>query len=399
MSFSISSSNYRRYLLLLLLFSAPLFALVLLNFLFLKNSGELLPVETIVSRQQKDPRFCIYGDALRSLTYPYKMEAYGRRKSEVVVIGSSRMLQLRERFFADSFYNFGSAMTNVNEGMDLIEGILRSPHKPRTVIIGTDFWWFNGSFVPPIPYRPSPKPVAQFEGYFLFKPFQWMRDGKITLADYTQTILGKEDGKRCNIGIAAIKNRTGFGPDGSHYYGLDKMKPALEEGVEVFNEVPDVLGNTGRFAWVPSADPVHRETFFRLVDRLRSHGIEVIVVFPPFPSPIVDAMQIDPKRYSVFGELQEELQKKGVSFLDATDPKSIGSSDCEFIDSVHAGDVAAARMLMALDERRRTAGLTPLGNTAALERLVKENAGRAMAKDPRVTDSPEVDFLHLGCEK
>ncbi|MSR86567.1 hypothetical protein EXS70_00100 [Candidatus Peribacteria bacterium] len=399
MSSSTSNSDHWRYLFFLALFSAPVVVLLALNFLFLRNSGELLPVETIVSRQMKDPRFCIYGDALRSLTYPYKMEAYNRKKPTVVVIGSSRMLQFRERFFAEPFYNFGSAMTNVNEGMDLVDGILRSPTKPETVILGIDFWWFNGKFVPPVAYRPTPKPVSQFNGYFLFKPFQWLWQGKITLGDYVRTVLGKDDEKYCNIGIAAIKNRTGFGPDGSHYYDVATMKTVSTPGTDAFGEVPDVIADQGRFGSVQEADATHKETFFRLVDRLQDAGIEVVALFPPFPPPIYAAMKADLSRYAVFEEIKQELIADHVLTLDLTNPANITSSACEFLDSVHGGDVTAARILQRLDQLRRTLRMPRLGNATVLQQTIEKNVGRSMARDARVTDTPEVDFLNLGCEK
>jgi hypothetical protein len=399
MSSSISSSDSRRYLAFLAVFSFPLLAALFLNFLFLRNVGELSSVPEIVDLQEDEEKFCIYGNALRSVTVPYKMEAYERRKPRVVLLGSSRVLNFRDRFFAKPFYNFGSTMTSVNEGLDMANAILQSPTKPDTVIIGMDFWWFNESFMAPVAYQPKPRTMTQFEGYFLFKPFQWLKEGKITFGDYAGSILSPHESDVCNIGIMAVKRRSGFGPDGSHY-NTDTVTSLVGSADRVnFGEVPDVHGGRGRFAYAMQAHPLHLQNFLRLVDLLQAEGIDVAVFFPPFAPPIHDALQEHASRYAIFEHLREQLKKANVFFLDATDPASIGSSDCEFLDSVHAGDVAAARLLLRLDEERRRTGLLPIGNTNLLQQVIQEYPENVMVYDPRITKTPEVDFLRIGCKK
>ncbi len=131
---SSTSSSERRYVLWLAVFTAPLFIVLCLNYLFLRNAGELTAIPAILSLQQNPDTFCLYGTALYGDTYRYKMDALALRKPAIITIGSSRMLTLREHFFTQPFYNLSNTVSNLHEGRDVVEGILASAHRPQTVI-------------------------------------------------------------------------------------------------------------------------------------------------------------------------------------------------------------------------------------------------------------------------
>ncbi len=141
------------------------------------------------------------------------------------------------------------------------------------------------------------------------------------------------------------------------------------------------------------------QDFLQLVQKLRSADIEVIVMLPPFAASVADALEQGGNRYGIFDDLKGRMRSAGIPFFDATDPRTVGSADCEFQDGVHPGDVTMARLLLALDRERQRAGLAPIGNTAVLRRIVRQYAGLTMAPDPRVTAVREGDFLGLGCKK
>lgn len=395
---SSTSSSERRYLCWLLLFSAPLLAILFLNYFFLRNAGELMTIPEILARQQGSDAFCLYGTALYGDTYRYKLDTAALRRPEVIAIGSSRMLTLRESHFRLPFYNLSNTISNLHEGRDIVEGILALDDRPKTVIFGIDFWWFNGAYIPPTPYRRRPEPLHQFEGYFLFKPFAWMRDGKITVKDYLRTIVGRRPSGQCSIGIQALKRRTGFAPDGSQYPFID---PDLSSGIaeQPFGEVAQIHAGTDRYTFAERADPRHLEDFFGLIDQLRAADIDVIVLLPPFAQSLTDALSQEREHYGILNDIRKALREKNVFFFDATDPKTVGSSDCEFQDGVHPGDITMARVLLAIDRERRRGGMPPLGDTAVLQNIVARYAGLAMAPDARVTAVREGDFLHLGCRK
>ena len=69
--------------------------------------------ESIVKRQLNHNS--IYGTALNENVFAYKLELVKQTKPKIVALGSSRVLQLREEFFRDSFVSAGNAMNTLKE--------------------------------------------------------------------------------------------------------------------------------------------------------------------------------------------------------------------------------------------------------------------------------------------
>ena len=120
-------------------FFIVMFALLpvgLLNYLFIKNSGELFRAEEIVSKQSVTKQ--LYGSALSDYPYGYKLAIFEAKRPDVVVIGSSRALQMRENFFNTSFVNLGRTANYPEELEKLINDILKI-HLPKVIILQIDF--------------------------------------------------------------------------------------------------------------------------------------------------------------------------------------------------------------------------------------------------------------------
>ncbi len=379
----------------------PLLILLLLNFTFLRNAGELLSLQDIVHQQSDSARFCIYGDALHGDAYHYKLEGYRQKHPRIVAIGSSRVMQLRERFFAGSFYNLGGAMTSIDEGIHLSDAIL-ALHTPDVVLLGVDFWWLSESFSPVAQAYKEHPPMERREGpnfydsYFLFKPFAWLKEGKITVRDYWRTIADRAERPFCNIGVAALKRRSGFGPDGSYYY-TDVVQPSHEHEPRVdFDEIASIEAGSGRFGYEKSVQSLHMQNLLRVIDRFRSHHVEVIVILPPFAPSVVQTLKDHAEHYGILADLQNRLKAANVFFVDASDHSLLSATDCEFFDGIHGGDVVFARLLLAIDKNRSERGLPPIGATKTLQNIAVFHC-RAMAPDLRLIDEPDAGFLSTEC--
>jgi hypothetical protein len=84
--------------------------------------------------------------------------------------------------------------------------------------------------------------------------------------------------------------------------------------------------------------------------------------------------------------------------FDFHDPKSIGTSQCEFVDGTHGGEVTYLRMLdaVAADPSSHLEGAI---DRAFVRQLIAENTGRAMLARDDPDRAPEADFNSLGCHK
>src|SRR4051812_33132955 len=98
------------YLLKCALVVFPLAGLLGLNYLYLRNAGEFLPLSAIVREQRENPGFCIYGTALHDDTLAYKLEGYRQVQPDVIVAGSSLTMGYRARFFNSTFFSMSKTI-------------------------------------------------------------------------------------------------------------------------------------------------------------------------------------------------------------------------------------------------------------------------------------------------
>ena len=124
-----------------------------------------------------------------------------------------------------------------------------------------------------------------------------------------------------------------------------------------------------------------------------------ITFLPPLAPSVLAAMGEYPRGYGYIDEVGRRISSISKHHYDFYDARKLGTTDCEFIDGMHAGDVASARMLERMAEESAN-GLAQYVDLPRLEAVVREYAGRALADNRfRVPGEREVDFLRIGCAK
>jgi hypothetical protein len=82
--------------------------------------------------------------------------------------------------------------------------------------------------------------------------------------------------------------------------------------------------------------------------------------------------------------------------------RSISSSNCECIDSIHIGEVAYQRLFLTILERNPESLLKQYLNEGLLKSSVDRFQGKVLAifeTDKGKFNYPEKDFLRIGCQK
>src|SRR5256885_1593842 len=74
----------------------------------------------------------------------YKYAAYRAASPEIVAIGTSRAMQIRESFFNASFYNLGGLVQGPFQANALAERLLLREPRPKLVVFALDYWTFCG---------------------------------------------------------------------------------------------------------------------------------------------------------------------------------------------------------------------------------------------------------------
>ncbi len=391
---------YRSYLVTFAIFLLPIGMCLGISYLYLAHTGEFLPLSDIVRMQQTDKRFCLYGTALHEDNFPYKYEGFLATKPDVVMAGSSRSLSVRKRFFTQPFYSIGGgavmdSVVNIKHMTDL----MLTARKPKLLILGIDIWWFRSDTHPYHSARP-PLETKRFTIHNLLEPFVWIAHGKISVKTFFLTALGNvPDNGECNIGIQSYEKRDGFAPDGSHYFSSLITGKQPERLPRFGQEKREMEQGQGKFVHADDINPELTQEFIDIITSLRADGVTVVPVFLPFAPTVYKEMQERSDQYRYIPKILQAFQDGGIDFLDFHDGQALGSSDCEFWDGTHGGEVTFARLLKKVHDSLVDPELKSFFNVKELDDTIEQYSGLFIKPDLSVTRVPETDFMRIGCAK
>lgn len=390
---------HNNYLIKCLFFVCLLALPICGNWLFLFNNGELLPVEQIAQKQMAAKQTCIVGLATRNQGYYYKKALYEQRYPQVLVLGSSRVMQFRQAFFAKRMMNAGGAMNSINEGLSFLREAL-SQSKPEIVILGLDYWWFNSNAIEPsLIVKPPPQlsHAISLRSYLL--PYKWLWQNKISLTQYLKGInpfypllINEEQG----IGVDGIFYRNGFAQDGSYVYTktvIGREKNIDDEFALSFRSMAE---NGPRFEYGEKVSPLHFNQFLEIIKLLNDKQVKFYVFIAPLAPSIAHKMDEYQKEYAFIADLHVQLTNAGIPFADFHHAEQLAATDCEFIDGIHGGDLVYAKILKALASSQPS--LTAYLDQQYLDMVTQYYHDIAMIPPADIRQS-EVDFLHIGCDK
>jgi hypothetical protein len=393
------NTHYRRFTLLVLLPVLLLLPAGAANWKFLKAAGELTAIEQVAVIQQRDGG--LYGTALHPNVYPYKLELYAARKPEIVVIGSSRVLQFRQRQFTRPFANLGRTINYAAEAVKLVQDML-AVARPDIVLFGIDHYWLNPAYTTAPDFRTHDLRGGSLTPDAMMTPFRWLLDGRVSPATYRNFLANKvppAPNDRPLIGIQAIQAGAGFGPDGSWYYDHYIYGRRTAEDPEFRDTLRRISTNSAQFRYGREIGLDRLAALKSAISLLQEAGVQVVTFIPPMAARVRSEMDARGDAYGYASSARAAIAAIGSPHADYLDGSTIGINDCEFIDGFHVGDVGVARLLLDLAERPET-GLAPVLDLEHLHAVIARDAGHATSdRQFRREGEDEIDFLRLGCPK
>jgi hypothetical protein len=393
-----NAAYIRRYLKVLLgLALAGLLLAAPYTCLWLYTSGDVA-VERAVKAQAAGV-FALFGSGVSQDFVDYKLRLYEAVKPEIATVGSSRVMQFRNTGFRRTYVNVGGTAGNLPVLRSTLEAMLRA-HKPKAVILGLDFWWFMPQWNKD-PFEEVPPTSGSYNYGFesLKKPWAWLLEGKISPAELAAPLWGGfRDGR---FGIMAQQTDDGFGPDGSWYYTAEITGRRHPFDFQFRDTLKQIDHGIRAFFWAspgqagPAAE--HLDALAEIYCRLKSRGIEVFVFIAPLAEGTLAAMRQKQAAYPHLFGLRAALLERGIDVLDFTDPKTLGSNDCEFVDGFHGGEITYLRILRAMADH--WPALLAYVNMERIDAAIRDWKGHALAPDPRLTELPETDFMRWSCPK
>jgi hypothetical protein len=395
-----NTGYFRRYTIVFVLTVAVLGIPCLVNFVFLFRSDEISPYSTIIEEQLA--RKGVYGSAYNGNDLKYKVELVRQVKPEIVVIGSSRAMNVRDLAFTRPFVNCGGVSSNLLESETFVKEMLKV-HVPKVALYFIDYWWFN----PRSEQISNRYKIDETARSFakLFPPLEWIQSNKLPWRLYQDVILhGRYENEFTsfeNYGLFAIRYSSGFRTDGSYFNSRSVQQ---SEGVVRYywNEIKQTEKGQNERVNLGLGDFVKEEYvewYLRTLDRLKEKGVKVIVVLSPVAPLHLKTIRSHAKEPYVT-PLVRRLEKDVSPLYDFTDFESSGAGDCEYLDAYHIGDTASLRLLRAILQRDPNSPLKPYIDKEKLDGYISRFAGRVIILDqPEKYKMREYDFLGLGCRK
>ena len=366
----------KRFLKILLVFLLPI---VLLYGLFagvLYSTRELATLDTVVTATVQG-ELVLYGTAHHENFAAYKLRVTRQLAPRLLVLGTSRSMQLRSDFFSEpSFYNAGGAVRTMADYEDFLRNLPKSA-LPDTLLVVLDQNMFNTT------WRESSPADPQTYGDLPEDSFTTLLRTGFDYGNHKFSIVQNLMPRAGIYGLAAAAKGMGFAADGSYRYGAVALQNIDDPEKNFATTYRDI--NFGELRFAPGTAP--DETALAQLDSLLAFcneaGIHVVGFLPPFP-PSVNAKMQASGQYGylngLYGAIAPRFAAVGGEFYDFTQLQN--TTDNEYIDGFHGGDRVYAKLVLTLAEK------SPL-----LAPLLDQNATKTLLDAPSA--SPRVLPDHL----
>ena len=352
----------RRFLKTIALFLVPAVLVVGVFGAALIRSGELAPMEE-VRRAAAEGRLALFGWASRENIRAFKEAVAGARGAEVLVLGTSRSMQLRSRFFqTDSFYNAGGGIAYLSQAQHFLE---RMPQhaRPKRLLLVLDQYFYNVQWrVYEADDSAKPEQDSTADIAVSLRHMLWdYGNGKFSL----RQVLSAPEG---TYGLMAAARGAGFCGDGSYSYGSELLHPEQSLDAGFVNTFERIEQATNRFEGAETPDEEAFAETRALLEYCAANKIAVTAFLPPYAPSVWQRMQQTgnynyiPAAYAVLRELFAEYGFEVFDYSSLPETR-----DDQYVDGFHGSDRVYAAICVRLS--RDSALMGDLFDAEALEAL------------------------------
>jgi hypothetical protein len=344
-------------------------------------------IDRVIEKQitSSDTKNILFRSGLNQFAFSYKTKMMKKVKPRVVVLGSSRSMQVREQFFEQKFINLGGAIQGVTDLEDYVDFLDSNSLMPDLTILFLDPWWFNGKTSERGGMHQLDYPTGVSIDHLL-KSLTLLKKGNWIKASFQNE----------HMGIAAILTQEGFSRDGSNNYTKYVSSEGMPTDIKFQHTLKRIENNNFPFQITNHPSPHLIKRACMAIKKINLHTNNLTLVAPPFAPTIWNLLSKDPK-YSYINEAYEELE--ACLQLEIHDYMTTNNTyDCEFIDGFHGGDTSYARIILDLFVSKNIDN--GIVDEAFLQTFIQNESGFASGFTRHQSkDFAEVDFLKLGCSK
>ena len=225
---------------------------------------------------------CIFGRAtlLGTQTKDFKPLQYVKLMPDVVIVGSSRSMQFKSKYFNKPSFTFGGAVHNIDQYSSVISNILET-HKPKAIILQIDYWWFNPKYLIGVEEKRQHIYKRFRDSIKLsFEPYIWVFEGKLSLSQLIDAAIGLRSPENCQIGLMGRLQHKGYMRDGSYFYGIEYTEFRKDRGFS--SAIKAIDYGTFQSGGEPNKISERRlEILIKTLATLDQNDVDYIIVFPP----------------------------------------------------------------------------------------------------------------------
>ncbi len=296
-----------------------------------------------------------------------------REAPEVIVLGSSRCLQIRSSVFPGRrLFNHGLAGASLEDDIALYGMYRRRGLRPGSVVLGVDPWLFNKRNFQDrwqslareyqqmarelqVSARPAPRlgVLWTMEKYGQLVSPNYLQ---ASIRLWVQQRLYRAQARASRIDYYPAQRLDGDEAvklaDGSVIEARRKRELSVEavrrDAIAYATQEPAYsLGSFQRL------DPGLQALFEGLLDVMRRDGVEVILFLPPY-HPVTYELLMQQPRYHIITTAEAYVRQvatsRGLMVIGGYDPRPQGLEEAQFLDGMHPKAAAIERLFAGVDQ-------------------------------------------------
>ncbi len=338
----------------LIIFLVPVGLIFILPGIVVFFGREYVSVKEVVKIQKEFPSSLFGFSYSETPFFLYKKLIVEDRNSEVIALGTSRVMQIRKEFFInpESFVNAGGAARSLKEAKDFIEQLPKESNV-KVIILGIDQEVLYGQYsnMGEMNEKSLVDRVLDTSVLDSRRMYLDYLAHKYSISEIIDGYKNKHD-----IGLSAIINGDGFREDGSYKYTKEEndknlfqtVRGQLDKKIEVIKNA-----NTSVLEYNSKELQSNLVVIKEILELCKNKNIKVIGFTPPIHPGVYEEML---KSNGLYHEMvvtgpkmtEEVFSSHGDVFFDLSRLSVFGGKETEFVDGVHGTDVMYLRMMIYL---------------------------------------------------
>jgi hypothetical protein len=315
------------------------------------RTGEFYPLDQMIKIQQKNDVLVLLGTQYIDPHLKYKNA--NTANWDILVLGTSRMHQIREDFFIDgiTFYNTATAVHNLNHYIKFIEAL---EVFPRFLVFNLDPWQFNKNYLETDWAKMVDEIVSDYKSSYKYDPLKQFQAMLLMLKDGSLKFPQKFNNLQ-NIGFTAAVYGEGWRKDGSYYWKRALDMDRYKNATAYMECIPSIDKGYWLFVHDPEDGQLYEDSI-KLVEKILSlckeRNIMVVAFLPPFTPSIYNRL-MENGHYTymtqVYPALLPLFQEYGYELYDFTASDMV--DDSMTFDGWHPDERGAYNILLSIKER------------------------------------------------